>query len=283
MKIRKNKNTITTQIKRFELLSKLRCLGGSSWCSKEKFNTDLALEKVSTAIADLLSCQSLYGFYPEPDYEVKLTKRQMDLMFVFYAYINDGKFNDAYHELWDSIEKSWETYSEDDYLAYDELVAIYGLLFAFKQAVELANLKTLYQNTKDKLILENSQLKLDLLRYKDEEDEEQRALAKLFEERFDTESNLFLGDYENEIIEDLLSGILKINELCFAERTGNKSFYISALRFARDSKNEEEYQQTLELLHSDINRLPNGRLREALEYVYDSYYDYKHYLKCKMM
>lgn len=198
MKARKNKNTITTQIKRSELLSKLRCLGGSSWCSKEKFNTSLALEKVNTAIADLLSHQNLYGFYPDRDYEVKLTKRQMDLMFVFYSYINKGKFNDAYHELWDSIEKSWETYDEDDYLAYDELATIYGLLFTFKLAVELADLKNLYQDTKDKLILENSQLKADLLRYKDKEDKEQEALAKLFEENIDIRSSLLFEDDDNE-------------------------------------------------------------------------------------
>lgn len=270
MKIRKNKNTITTQIKRSELLSKLRCLGGSSWCSKEKFNTDLALKKVNTAIADLLSHQNLYGFYPDRDYEVKLTKRQMDLMFVFYSYINDGRFNDAYHELWDSIEKLWETYGEDDYLAYDELVAIYGLLFTFKLAVELAELKTSNQNIKEEL--ENAKLRLNILEY--EEAEEQRALAKLFEERIDTESNLFLGDYEDRIIKDLLSGTLKINELCFAERTGNKSFYIFALRFARDSKNNEEYKQVLELLQSDINHLSEGRLKENLASVYDGYKDY---------
>lgn len=261
MKIRKSENKITTQIKRSELLSKLRCLGGSSWCKEDDFNVDLALEKVSTAIADLLSYQNLYGFYPDPDYELKLTKRQMDLMFVFYSYINNGKFNDAYHELWDSIEKLWETYGEDDYLAYDELVAIYGLLFTFKQAVELADLKTSYQNIKEEL--ENAKLKLDILKY--EEDEEQNDF------------------YENTIIKNLLRGMLKINEMCFAERTDNRAYYINSFRYCRDCKNEEEYQQTLELLQSDINRLPNGRLREALEEVYNNYYDYKRSLQCKMM
>ena len=200
MKIRKNKNTITTQIKRSELLSRLSCIGGSTWRKEEDFDTDWTLKEVNTAIADLLSYQNLYGFYPDRDYEVKLTKRQMDLMFVFYSYINKGKFNDAYHELWDSIEKSWETYSEDDYLAYDELVAIYGLLFTFKLAVELADLKTSYQNTKDKLILENSQLKADLLRYKDKEDKEQEALAKRFEEGIDIRSSLLFLDDDNEDI-----------------------------------------------------------------------------------
>ena len=88
---------------------------------------------------------------------------------------------------------------------------------------------------------------------------------------------------EEKVGYSILHGEVKINELCFAERTGNRAYYIYSFRYCRDCKNEEEYQQTLELLHSDINRLPNGRLREALEYVYDSYYDYKHYLKCKMM
>lgn len=273
MKIRKSKNTITspikitTQIKRSELLSKLSFIGGSTWCKEEDFDTDWTLKEVKTAIFDLLSYQNLYGFYPDRDYEVKLTKRQMDLMFAFYSYIDKEKFNDAYHELWESIEKSWETYSEDDYLAYDELVAIYGLLFTFKLAVELAELKTSNQNIKEEL--ENAKLRLNILEY--EEAEEQRALAKLFEERIDTESNLFLGDYEDRIIKDLLSGTLKINELCFAERTGNKSFYIFALRFARDSKNNEEYKQVLELLQSDINHLSEGRLKEKLVRVYDIY------------
>ena len=88
---------------------------------------------------------------------------------------------------------------------------------------------------------------------------------------------------EEKIGYSILHGEVKINELCFAERTGNRAYYIYSFRYCRDCKNEEEYQQTLELLHSDINRLPNGRLREALEEVYNKYYDYKHYLKCKMM
>ncbi|MEE0859375.1 MAG: hypothetical protein U0M12_07920 [Acutalibacteraceae bacterium] len=88
---------------------------------------------------------------------------------------------------------------------------------------------------------------------------------------------------EEKIGYSILHGEVKINELCFAERTGNRAYYIYSFRYCRDCKNEEEYQQTLELLHSDINRLPNGRLREALEEVYNNYYDYKYYLKCKMM
>jgi hypothetical protein len=88
---------------------------------------------------------------------------------------------------------------------------------------------------------------------------------------------------EEKIGYSILHGEVKINELCFAERTGNKSFYIYSFRYCRDCKNEEEYQQTLELLQSDINRLPNGRLRTNLEEVYDSYSDYEYCLKCKMM
>lgn len=201
MKIRKSKNTITTKIKRSELLSKLSYIGGNIWCKEEDFDTYWTLKKVNTAIADLLSYQKLYGFDPNPDYELKLTHRQMHLMFSFYSYINKGRFNDAYHELWDSIEKSWETYDEDDYLAYDELVAIYGLLFTFKLAVELADLKNLYQDTKDKLILENSKLKADLLRYKDKEDKEQEALAKLFEENIDIRSSLLFDDDNEDIVQ----------------------------------------------------------------------------------
>lgn len=284
MKIRKNKNTITTQIKRSEFLSKLRCLGGSTWCSEENFSTNLALEKVSTATADLLSYQNPYSFYPKPDYEVKLTKRQMDIMFVFYAYINDGKFNDAYHELWDSIEKLWETCEEDDYLAYDELVAIYGLLFAFKQAVELANLKTSYQNIKEELEQTNKNLES----VQDEYARIQCHIARTALEHHYHLSKIFKLEvketYEEEIKYRILNGELKIDELSFAERTDNNSYYILSFRYCRDCENEEEYNQTLELLKSDINLLPNYcSLRETLEKLYDSYSDYKYCLKCKMM
>lgn len=88
---------------------------------------------------------------------------------------------------------------------------------------------------------------------------------------------------EEKVGYGILHGEVKINELCFAERTGNRAYYSYSFRYCRDCKNEEEYQQTLELLQSDINRLPNGRLRTNLEEVYDSYSDYEYCLKCKMM
>ena len=280
MKLRKSKNTITTpikittHIKRNGLLSKLRCLGGSIWCSKEKFNTSLALEKVNTAIVDLLSYQNLYGFYHDRDYEVKLTKPQIDLMFVFYLYINKGEFNNAYHELWDSIEKLWETYGKDDYLAYDELVAIYGLLFTFKQAVELTELKNSHQDMQNKLEKTTEKLKQIECEYNHIQFELERTEHECeycLTRAFNTEITCGVATYEEKIINNLLTGELKINELCFAERTGNKSFYISALRFARYSKDNEEYKQVLELLQSDINHLPEGILKGNLVTVYDSY------------
>lgn len=80
---------------------------------------------------------------------------------------------------------------------------------------------------------------------------------------------------EEKVGRSILQGDLKINELCFAERTGNCSYYIYSFRYCRGSKNEEEYKRVLELLQSDINHLPNGRLKEALVSVYNNYKYYK--------
>ena len=280
-KIFKSKTKIKTTIKRSELLLKLRCLGGKSW---KYHNVDSALEKVNTIISSLLSYQNPYSFYPDPDYELKLTKQQIDLMFNFYTNISQEKFNDAYHELWDSIEKLWETCEEDDYLAYDELVAIYGLLFAFKQAVELANLKTSYQNIKEEL--EQTNKNLESVQY--EYARIQCHIARTALEHHYHLSKIFKLEvketYEEEIKYRILNGELKIDELSFAERTDNKSYYILSFRYCRDCENEEEYNQTLELLKSDINLLPNYcDLRETLEKLYDSYSDYEYCLKCKTM
>lgn len=279
MKRKVKENKVTTKIKRSELLSKLRCLGGSSWCKQEEFNVDLALEKVNTAIAYLLSYENLYGFSPETDYELKLTKRQIDLMFLFYTYINKGKFNDAYHELWDSIERLWVSYSTDDFLAYDELIAIYGLLFTFKQTVELSALKNVYQDTQKEL--KKSYESLDSLKY---EYARVQSRVKYTPQEISYYMEKLLNleiekSYEEKIINSLSKGELKINELCLGERIGNKSYYISALRFARACENEEEYKQILELLQSDIKHLSDGILKARLMSVYNTYKDYNENLQ----
>ena len=276
MKIRttKTENKITTTIKRSELLSKLRCLGGSNWCSEEKFSVEWALDGINTAIADLLSYQNLYSFSPEPNYELKLTKRQIDLMFLFYRYINKGRFNDAYHELWNSIERLWVSYNTDDFLAYDELIAIYGLLFTFKLVIEISTLKNSYQDIQNKLEKTTEkleQIECEYNRIQFELERTEHECEYCLTKAFNTEITCGVETYEEKIINNLLTGELKINELCFAERTGNKSFYISALRFARDSKNKEEYKQVLELLQSDISHIPKGALKEKLMSVYDAY------------
>lgn len=112
MKIRifmkKRKKTDIVYFRRAELLDILDADGGESWVQEDKFDAEYAYETVCKC-RDFLTHNSPHGSSGKGacvgcGAPGNLSPRQINLTRIIVSYLSDGKFSNAYHELYDVID-----------------------------------------------------------------------------------------------------------------------------------------------------------------------------------